>query len=159
METWVEADIEGYMVSSEGRLAKLMALTPSKNGYVQLGVPEFSGAKKRIRRYLHDLVLTAFAGPRPAWAVARHLNDIRTDNRIENLVWGSRSENQWDAFRNGKRSRKNQCPYGHPLKAPNLRNDGGNRCLACNRARARARHHGVPVTQELRDLVYKEVIS
>ena len=78
METWVEADIEGYMVSSEGRLAKLMALTPSKNGYVQLGVPEFSGAKKRIRRYLHDLVLTAFAGPRPAGAVARHLNDIST---------------------------------------------------------------------------------
>ncbi len=147
------------MVSSEGRLAKLMALTPTKTGYVQLGVPEFPGAKKRIRRYLHDLVLTAFAGPRPAGAVARHLNDIRTDNRIENLVWGSRSENQMDAFRNGKRAHQTHCSYGHPLKAPNLQNNGGNRCLACRRACVRARRHGVPVTQELRDLEYEKVIS
>ena len=147
------------MVSSEGRLAKLMALTPTKTGYVQLGVPEFRGAKKRIRRYLHDLVLTAFAGPRPAGAVARHLNDNRTDNRIENLAWGSRSENQWDAFRNGKRTLKTHCPYGHPLNAPNLQNNSDRRCRACGRARARARYHGVPVTQERRDLEYEKVVS
>ena len=158
METWTETDVPGYMVSTEGRMAKLMSTNPGALGY-----PQFSlvapGTSGRVRRYLHDLVLTAFVGPRPEGAVARHLNDDPTDNRLVNLAWGSRSENQMDAFQNSKRTYKTHCAYGHPLKAPNLRNDGGNRCLACNRARARARHHGVPVTQELRDLVYKEVIS
>lgn len=160
METWRETEIPGYLVSSEGRMAKLMSLKPNKTGYVQLGIPTYRGSRARDRRYLHELVLTAFVGPRPAGAVARHLNDDPADNRVTNLAWGSRSENQWDAFRNGKRVHKTHCPYGHLLEAPNLRNDSDSRrCLACNRARARAKHHGIPCTQELRDLVYEEVIS
>ena len=159
METWTETDVPGYMVSSEGRLAKLMALTPTKTGYVQIGVPVFPGAKKRIRRYLHDLVLTAFVGPRPAGAVARHLNDNRTDNRIENLAWGTRSENQHDAFRNGRRAHKKTCNYGHPLAEPNLQNNNGNRCKACLRARVKARRLGVEVTQEMRDFEYERIVG
>ena len=160
METWKESDIPGYMVSSEGRLAKLMKLTPAANGYVQLKVPIHRGAKQRINRYLHDLVLTAFVGPRPPGAVVRHLNDIRTDNCVENLAWGTYSENQQDIIRNGNRPRKTVCDYGHPLEGANLRTDShAARCKACNRAAMIARYHNTACTQELRDKKYAEVMS
>lgn len=160
METWKEADIPGYLVSSDGRLAKLMKLTPGPNGYIQLAAPVHRGAKQRIRRYLHDLVLTAFVGPRPPGAVVRHLNDIGTDNRVENLAWGTRSENQLDIIRNGNRPRKTVCDYGHPLEGANLRTDShAARCKACIRAAMHARYHGVPCTQELRDAKYAAVMS
>ena len=42
----------------------------------------------------HKLVLWAFVGIRPAGLEACHLNGIKTDNRLCNLKWGSRSENQ-----------------------------------------------------------------
>lgn len=153
METWIESDVSGYLVSSEGRMAKLMSLTPSKNGYVQLSIPTAKGAKTRIRRYLHDLILTAFVGPRPEGAVARHLNDIPTDNRVDNLAWGSRSENQFDAFRNGRRTRKSECPYRHPLSGWNVAKDkdGTIRCRACRAAKNAARRAGAPCSSELRD--------
>ena len=160
METWKESDIPGYMVSSEGRLAKLMSLTPGKNGYVQVSIPASSGSKRRIKRYLHDLVLTAFVGPRPPGAITRHLNDVRTDNRVENLRWGTASENQQDIIRNGNRPRKTVCNYGHPLKGANLRTDShAARCKACVRVAALARYHDIACTQELRDKKYAEVMS
>ena len=42
----------------------------------------------------HKLILWTFVGPRPEGMEACHLNGIKTDNRICNLKWGSRSENQ-----------------------------------------------------------------
>lgn len=48
-------------------------------------------------------VLLAFRGLRPEGAVARHLNDDKLDSRIENLVWGTQSENITDCYVNGHR--------------------------------------------------------
>lgn len=42
----------------------------------------------------HKLVLWAFVGVRPAGLEACHLNGVKPDNRLCNLKWGSRSENQ-----------------------------------------------------------------
>ncbi len=47
-------------------------------------------------RYIHLLVLEAFKGPRPEGMQARHLNGVRTDNRPENLEWGTCKENHAD---------------------------------------------------------------
>ena len=161
METWIESDVPGYLVSSEGRMAKLMSLTPSKNGYVQLSIPLAKGAKTRVRRYLHDLILTTFVGPRPKGAVARHLNDIRTDNSVDNLAWGSRSENQFDAFRNGRRVHISECQHGHPLRGWNASKDtdGGTRCRACRAARNTSRRTGVSCSPELRDEEFSRLQS
>ena len=53
---------------------------------------------------MHILKAKAFIySPNPlAYDVVRHLNDIRTDNRLENLAWGSQSDNMKDCVRNGK---------------------------------------------------------
>lgn len=45
-------------------------------------------------RFVHRMVLEAFVGPRPEGMVAMHLNNDRADNRVENLRWGTLSENQ-----------------------------------------------------------------
>ena len=34
--------------------------------------------------------------------MVRHLNDCKTDNRLENLVFGTQSQNTRDSMRNGK---------------------------------------------------------
>jgi hypothetical protein len=49
----------------------------------------------------HALVLTAFVGDRPIGAQTRHLNGIRSDNRLANLAWGSAVENHADKVRHG----------------------------------------------------------
>lgn len=43
---------------------------------------------------VHKLILWTFVGVRPDGREACHLNGIKTDNRISNLHWGLRSENQ-----------------------------------------------------------------
>lgn len=51
---------------------------------------------------VHHAVLTAFRGPRPSPDhVARHLNDQPVDTRLDNLVWGTQSQNALDKFQNG----------------------------------------------------------
>jgi hypothetical protein len=44
--------------------------------------------------YVHDLVLSAFVGPRPTHEhEACHRNGERADNRLDNLRWGTVQEN------------------------------------------------------------------
>lgn len=52
-------------------------------------------------RKIHRLVLEYCIGVCPSGMECRHLNDIKTDYRIENLKWGTPSENQQDSIRNG----------------------------------------------------------
>jgi len=57
--------------------------------------------KQTTHRVAH-LVADAFLPPKgPTDQVLRHLNDIKTDNRIENLAWGTYSDNTADSIRNG----------------------------------------------------------
>jgi hypothetical protein len=58
------------------------------------------GTKRKFR--VHVLVLTAFVGVRPAGMVARHLNGDKYDNRVENLAWGTPTENAMDKKRHGR---------------------------------------------------------
>lgn len=54
-------------------------------------------------RDVHVLVLEAFVGPAPDGHECRHLNDNPAENHLRNLCWGTRSENNLDAIKNGKR--------------------------------------------------------
>lgn len=52
---------------------------------------------------VHVLVLEAFVGPRPEGQEGLHWDDNPINNWLSNLRWGTHSENQRDAVRNGKR--------------------------------------------------------
>jgi hypothetical protein len=57
--------------------------------------------KKKYSRYAHRLVLEAFRGPCPRGQECRHDNGIRSDNRFENLFWGTKEQNAEDKRRHG----------------------------------------------------------
>ena len=80
------------------RLEPEQILKPFKHrGYYE--VP-FNVNKKRKVYGVHELVATAFLGERPfSRAHIRHLNCIPTDNRVENLAYGTSGENQADTYR------------------------------------------------------------
>ncbi|ODR23061.1 hypothetical protein BHQ19_18375 [Mycolicibacterium porcinum] len=55
------------------------------------------------RRYLHVVIAEAWLGPRPEGMQCLHADDDSDNCRIENLSWGTRSENAADAVRNNRR--------------------------------------------------------
>lgn len=114
-----------YEISNLGRVRSLTRTTPcgrwgqqtwhgairapggSVNGYLGVGV---SGGGRRARIHIHVAVLVAFVGPRPPGAEARHLNGVRTDNRLANLAWGTKFENASDRERHGKQVHGESSP-------------------------------------------------
>ncbi len=69
-----------------------------------LAVSLWKNNKERIL-YVHRLVLEAFVGECPEGMQCRHLNGNRTDNRLENLCWGTPAEDANDRKRHGTNSR------------------------------------------------------
>jgi len=123
MENW--KDIPGYegryQVSDQGRVRSLDALIlcsgPVKGAY-------YSSKKGRVLRpgrmplghlsvalgkgnsqCVHKLVLISFTGAAPEGYECLHRNGAPDDNRLDNLHWGTRSENMKDAYAHGARDR------------------------------------------------------
>lgn len=69
-----------------------------KNGYLMV-------ALNGKTEYVHSLVCSAFHGDRKHGDEVRHLNGIKTDNRVSNLAWGSRQENMLDSAAMGRTNR------------------------------------------------------
>jgi len=70
-----------------------------------------SGGAKRTF-CVHTLILLAFVGPRPVGKQCRHLDGDTTNNRLENLSWGTCEEQHADKWRHGTApvgSRRNQA--------------------------------------------------
>lgn len=55
----------------------------------------------RLRRRTSGLVCEAFHGPRPHRYNALHNNGVKTDNRANNLRWGTQNENIQDKYLHG----------------------------------------------------------
>lgn len=54
--------------------------------------------------YVHRLLAFAYLGSQPSPKhIVCHLNDVKTDNRLENLYWGTRKQNEEDKTSNGGR--------------------------------------------------------
>jgi hypothetical protein len=91
---------DGYEASSLGRirsskrnyLGGKKIMSPADNGHGYLYVNLYQDGKSK-KMYLQELVLRAFVGERPANYQAAHVNGIRDDNRVGNLVWVSALEN------------------------------------------------------------------
>lgn len=90
----------GGTFSTIGPDYRKLFCTVSRYGYRTVGLRR---NHKTHRRFVHALVLEAFVGPRPLGLQCRHLDGNRTNNRIENLCWGTAQENQDDINRHGTR--------------------------------------------------------
>lgn len=79
-----------------GREWKPMKLQPNKDGYLIVSL----GSK--IRNVgVHRLILMAFVGPCPAGMECRHIDGNPSNNRLDNLKWGTRQENADDMIQHG----------------------------------------------------------
>ena len=58
---------------------------------------------------VHRLVLFTFVRPALPGEESRHLNGKPGDNRLANLQWGTRSENQQDRVAHGISNRGERC--------------------------------------------------
>lgn len=58
-----------------------------------------------IKQPIGRLILLSFIGASPYKnkCLARHLDDNRSNNKLDNLAWGDHSDNMADALRNGRR--------------------------------------------------------
>ena len=115
---------------------RLLSPTLQRTGYLQVALHR-DGI--RTDRKVHHLVAEAFIGPRPPGAWVLHGDDNKLNNAVENLRYGTPSENVADAISNGKhRASRTHCKNGHELMEANVSLRPGvftshRRCRACHR--------------------------
>jgi len=117
-EIW--KDIRGYeghyQISNDGRIKsvgrisvhkrlkqwniKEKYLTPTKvkAGYFVVALCKNGNEKQH---HLHVLKAAAFIPNPTNLPIVRHINDIKSDNDLENLAWGTHADNTADMIRNG----------------------------------------------------------
>lgn len=96
-EQWKK--IEGYpnySISSIGRVRndktnKLLTPHPRSKGYLYVGIMNSNGKQDQFR--VNRLVAQAFIPNPKGLPIVNHINEIKTDNRVENLEWVSAKEN------------------------------------------------------------------
>lgn len=103
---------EHYEVSDDGQVrtwlvrgSKKVSDNPTAmvgwfmHGYPAVLLRDVHGKRKCVR--VHQAVLLAFVGPCPPGQEARHLDGSRTNNRLDNLKWGTPKENSDDKREHG----------------------------------------------------------
>jgi hypothetical protein len=106
LETWraVPGREGEYEVSDIGRVRSLPR-ERTRGGVLKMPLSTRGYRRVNLRGkavHVHQLVLEAFVGPKPAGLEARHLDDDRLNNLASNLAWGTRKENYDDAVRHGR---------------------------------------------------------
>lgn len=98
-EEWRMVDGFGgrYMVSSTGRVARILKGHTNANGYQQVALSERC---KTILIGVHQLVARAFIGPANGLWV-HHRDDVKAHNYLSNLEYVTPKENTRRAFANG----------------------------------------------------------
>ncbi len=105
-----------YSVPRQGTGGGFLRPSLDSRGYRQLELL-FNDKKRRV--LVHHLVLEAFSlSPRKEGDVTRHLNSIRTDNRIMNLRWGTQQENIDDRQRQGRAASHKGTLNGRSILLP-----------------------------------------
>lgn len=98
---------ERYMIHPDGRLygkyrKKILKWQISYAGY-EIIVLHYKRKKQVVKK--HRLLAQAFLPNPNSYPIVRHLNDVKTDNSIENLCWGTQKENINDAYSNGYKNK------------------------------------------------------
>ena len=134
-----EARLAGYRQSDGAPIRvreQLMTPVPMPSGHLRVRLRKDGGGRNFL---IHRLVLEAFVGPCPEGMECCHGLGGPADNRLENLRWGTRSENQRDAVNAGQHasSKKVECKRGHRFDEENTFVDchGARQCRKCSRWR------------------------
>jgi hypothetical protein len=83
-----------------------LGVSTNDSGHMSLGLYR-NGI--RSRRWVHRLVLEAFVGLCPRGMQCRHLDGNPKNNKLDNLKWGTPTENSDDSKSHGTRA----CGSGH----------------------------------------------
>ena len=97
-----------YEVSTDGKVRSYWKKKPKilkqqanhRGGHMAVRLTPDGG--KQCTRFVHSLVLTAFVGPRPDGMYALHKDDDPTNNTLDNLYWGTPSENIRQSVKRGR---------------------------------------------------------
>lgn len=109
-EVWKK--IPGYSSYSVSNLGRVRRDIRAKNSRIQFGILREHKSQRytsvtltendrSIKAGVHVLILMTFVGPKPIGTQACHIDDVRRNNTLENLKWGTPKENQADSIRNG----------------------------------------------------------
>lgn len=139
VENWgILSSFPNYEVSTVGRVRNAQTKRVRKpwredSGHLTVTLQNPGEKMKRVK--IHRLMALTFLDNPDNLPFVRHLNDVPDDNRIENLAWGTNSDNQMDSIRNGTHfgSAKTHCIRNHPYDETNTgRKPNGSRyCLRC----------------------------
>lgn len=152
--------LDREVVFRDGRTRKFAGVN-LKSSIDSVGYPRVRLVKnlKGVTRRVHELVVPAFQGPKPTPKhCVRHLNDVKTDNRLENLAWGTPKQNQQDKYLNGYRpERPTKCKRGHEFNGENtkVKPDGRRNCKTCAKAYSAILYKNGKVTEEMYDQYFK----
>ena len=94
MEEWRDTDYPGYEISTFGRVRRgerILKQSKNGNGYHMISKC-YNGKSTSV--LVHRLIAKAFIPNPENKSFIDHINRIRTDNRIGNLRWATRHENQ-----------------------------------------------------------------
>lgn len=108
---------------------------PSGHMKVKLSKPG-----KQRSASVHRIVALAFLGPQPEGHEVCHNDGDPANNNVNNLRWGTRSENLRDRTRHGihHQAIKTHCPQGHEYTPGNTyrkKTDNARMCRQCLRDR------------------------
>jgi len=89
----------GNIRNGSGKVLKPVRIGHKRSNYVGVYV---GGGKKGLKQFVHKLVLLAFCGEAKEGQIACHKDDNGSNNKLDNLYWGSHKSNAQDAIKNGK---------------------------------------------------------
>lgn len=120
---------------------RMLRTYTTNQGYLRINLTR--GNQKR-NFFVHALVLAAFVGPRPNGLQIRHLDGNQLNNTLQNLTYGTASENTLDAVSHGTHPSfrpRTHCKNGHAWIPENVRSWAKNRqrCAICQRNYERER--------------------
>lgn len=94
---------------------QILKVNIDTGGYAQVVLQVLTEECRYKKTYaVHRLVLEAFDRPAQSEDHAMHKNDVRSDNRLANLRWGTRQENSQDMAQKGRKRGGGQGRYMKP---------------------------------------------
>lgn len=124
IESWrAVAAFPAYEVSDFGnvrRSGKPIAGFADRDGYLRVNLVD---RDRRKQRSVHSLVAEAFIGPAPAGNLVRHKDGNPRNAALDNLEYGTSSDNEADKRRHGRAmvGHRNHRSKLHPSEVANIK--------------------------------------